>query len=97
MKFSPVFVIFFIFRGVESFPRDLKDKAMRAAFRDISEALAKRNHLVSVVVDSASENKAASDPLASTADIPHIITKFDITSGNFSLNSSAIIFLDSVA
>lgn len=96
MKFS-IFVIVLVFCKVKSFSRSLKCGTMETAFINISETLATHNHVVAIVVDSVFNNKTDFAPFASFAGIPHIVAKFDNTSENFLLNSSAIVLLNTIA
>lgn len=96
MRFYLVLVSFIAFCELETLSQDSRKRSLQEAFVDISKEIAKKNHLVSVVADSASQNKVNSVPFASTAHIPHVVARFKHDQ-KFKLNSSAIVFLDSVA
>lgn len=94
MKFCFVLVVFLIICKIVSSSQVLRSKALQKAFVKVSESLAQRNHLVSVVSDEMSSVSTDSAPFASIASVPHTVTKFD-KSRKFQLNSSSIVLLDS--
>lgn len=77
MKFFTIFVTLVAFCKVESFSRDTKNNALQKAFVGIVQALSKKNHLVSIVVDSVSSCKTKPAVFKSIADFPHVVAKFD--------------------
>lgn len=92
MKHFLIFTTIVAFCKVESFSRDFNKNALQKTFGNISQALAQRNHLTSVVTESAFSGAATV-----TAGILHVVARFKNNSERFPLNSSAIVFLDSVA
>lgn len=91
MKHYLAFVIFL------AFCKASKIDLLQKAFVGISKALAKRNHLLSVVTDGFTNDKVNSATFAVLNEIPHVIIKFENRREKIQLNSSAIVLLDSVA
>lgn len=97
MKPLPLFIAFVIFGEVENFLQTLKRDSLQKAFVNISKALGQKNRLVTVVVDNSSRNKTSMASFTSLAEIPHIVASFDPECKNFSLKSSAIVSLNTMA
>lgn len=96
MKFFLILVIFLTFGTVKTILLDFKYNALKAAFANIIQSLAKQNRLVSAVVVSDSSEKVNSAIIASIADVPHVVASFDNKLKQILLNSSAFVSLDSV-
>lgn len=89
-------VIFVVFAVSETFSQVSKNHALLKAFTDVAETLAYRNHLVTFVMENSSSVIANPASIASLANIPHLVVGFDNRSKNLTLNSSAIVSLESV-
>lgn len=96
MKLFANFASLVIFVFAKSFPRDFKYNALKKAYVNISLSLPKQNYLLSLVIGSNSSEKINSAIIASTTTTPHVVAKFDSKMEKFSLNSSAIVSLDSI-
>lgn len=96
MKFKSILVIFVVFCIVTSLTKGFRFKSLQTAFVNITKVLAKQNHVVTIAVDNYFGNESDSVPFASTAGIPHIVTKIGLELGNFTINSSAIVSLESI-
>lgn len=97
MKFTPIFVSFVAVINAEVFLLESEVDGLQKAIVNISEVLAQRNYLVSVVVGDASKEKTNSASVAFLADIPHVLTRiYDDDDKPFQLKSSAIVLLDAV-
>lgn len=99
MKFVLIFAMFMTFGDLKTLSRGFDDKAVEKAFVDISNFLAKRNHLVSIVaVGRATSQVLMPAAFASTVSIPHRVYHVQEEKiSQFMLNSSAIVSFDSVA
>lgn len=71
MKFFSIFLMFLQIEELES----VKRNALFEAFSDISDFLARRNHLVSIIVGDV-QKTVLNDVLSKFDDIPHCIKTF---------------------
>lgn len=92
MKFLSVAAIFVAFFQVKISLVHSKETTLQTAFANIVEALAQRNHVMAIVANGFF--KWYSSILATSSGYPHVVAKFDGL-GDFILNSSAIVFLNS--
>lgn len=97
MKFYLIFLFLFSFCELGVPVQDFKNQLLQKAFFKISKALTQQNHLLTVVIDSSLRSNIDSIPFAATAEIPHVIARLPENWNNsFTLNSSAIVSLDSI-
>lgn len=90
------FVVAVLCKVVETFSQNSKSNSLQKAFVDLAGALASRNHLVAVVEGPATNEASEFDFFATAAGIPHVVTKLKNERKLHSLNSSAIISMESV-
>lgn len=95
MKFILVLIEFMIICKVRALTREFGSDGLFKAFANISEVLAKQNHLITVVVDSASSDALDFVFFKATAGFPHVVSMFRKERW-FRLKSSAIVLLASI-
>lgn len=88
-------VLLIILSFIKVYSRTIRIARFEKAFIDISEALGKQNHEVSIVADKNSRKLIDSIGSVAIAEVPHNVARFKNTEW-FLLNTSAIVLLDSV-
>lgn len=105
MKLSWIFATFVLFCVMQSSSREFNRNLLQKAFVNISEALARQDHFVSVFMSDFQSEKVKSALFASNSDVPRVVTKFNTartrvgtkSSKVHELFSSAIVSLGSIA
>lgn len=80
----------------EAFSQAYKKSALVKALDSIAEALAQQNHFVTFVREVNTTDLANPASITMLLRIPYVVAGFDCTRNNFTLNSSAIVTLQSV-
>lgn len=95
MKFFLIFVTCGVLNEVESLSRN--NNPLQKAFMNISASLENWNYLVSIVAEKDSNDEINLDSFHQYFNFPHGVMTFKNESEKLRLNSSAIVFLESVA
>lgn len=99
MKCFSFCVIFVVSLKVEVFSEGFKNTALEKALLSIAKYLSQRNNFISIFASGSSEKSNSSKNLnffKFTEEIPHLISSFNFYANELTLNSSAILCLDSV-
>lgn len=94
MKFKLLFIIFLTFTQIRSLS-NCKNKRLKKSFEIMAKVFTQHNHVVTVVISKSDEINSYC--FASIVAVPHVVTRFDSKKSEWTLNSSAIVLLDSVA
>lgn len=97
MKFFSIFLVSAAFCKIEPFLQNPKNDALYNMFENISQALSKGNHLLTVVSDSLLKDNFDSAVFATSSNVPHVVASFVNDLRKFTLNSSSIVSLNSIA
>lgn len=77
MKFLLVIAAYVVFYKVEAFKRDSGNHSLQKAFLGIVKALSKQANFLSIVVEGVSSDNTNFAFFASTAGIPHVLTRIE--------------------
>lgn len=93
MELKFLLCVAILWKELDSFPQGLRKNALQKVFKSISEVLASQNHKVSVVGEFSPSDLIMMEAFA---EIPHVVVSLDYKKEVLAINSSAILFLNSI-